>query len=75
MKPACDWSSLRKITLDLAQLQYINGVIGYMDLLGCTAKDYLDAQIWIEQCSIVTNRITMVKFIQGLRRRLAIILP
>lgn len=33
-----------KSTLDLAQLQYINGAIGYMDLLDAQ-RGYLDAQI------------------------------
>lgn len=47
-----------KSALDLAQLQYINGVIGYMDLLDAQ-RSYLDAQIGLSN-AVRDKQITMV---------------
>lgn len=53
-----------KSTLDLAQLQYINGVIGYMDLLDAQ-RGYLDAQIGLSN-AIRDKQITMVNLYKAL---------
>ena len=53
-----------KITLDLAQLQYINGVIGYMDLLDAQ-RGYLDAQIGLSN-AIRDKQVTMVLLYKAL---------
>ena len=53
-----------KITLDLAQLQYINGVIGYMDLLDAQ-RGYLDAQIGLSN-AVRDKQITMVNLYKAL---------
>ena len=53
-----------KSTLDLAKLQYINGVIGYLDLLDAQ-RGYLDAQIGLSN-SIRDKQITMVHLYKAL---------
>lgn len=53
-----------KITLDLAQLQYINGVIGYMDLLDAQ-RGYLDAQISLSN-AVRDKQITLVNLYKAL---------
>ncbi len=53
-----------KITLELAQLQYINGVIGYMDLLDAQ-RGYLDAQIGLSN-AIRDKQITLVNLYKAL---------
>ena len=51
-------------TLDLAQLQYINGVIGYMDLLDAQ-RGYLDAQIGLSN-AVRDKQITIVHLYKAL---------
>ena len=53
-----------KSTLDLAQLQYINGAIGYMDLLDAQ-RGYLDAQIGLSK-AIRDKQITIVNLYKAL---------
>lgn len=53
-----------KSALDLAQLQYINGVIGYMDLLDAQ-RSYLDAQIGLSN-AVRDKQITMVNLYKAL---------
>ena len=53
-----------KITLDLVKLQYINGVIAYLDLLDAQ-RGYLDAQIGLSN-SIRDKQITMVHLYKAL---------
>ena len=53
-----------KISLDLAKLQYINGVIGYLDLLDAQ-RGYFDAQIGLSN-SIRDKQITMVNLYKAL---------
>ena len=53
-----------KSTLDLAQLQYINGVIGYMDLLDAQ-RGYLDAQIGLSN-AVRDKQITIVHLYKAL---------
>ncbi len=53
-----------KSTLDLANLQYINGVIGYMDLLDAQ-RGYLDAQISLSN-AVRDKQITMVQLYKAL---------
>lgn len=53
-----------KSALDLAQLQYINGVIGYMDLLDAQ-RGYLDAQIGLSN-AVRDKQITMVNLYKAL---------
>lgn len=53
-----------KSTLALAQLQYVNGVIGYMDLLDAQ-RTYLDAQINLSN-AIRDKQITLVNLYKAL---------
>lgn len=53
-----------KSTLDLAQLQYLNGVIGYMDLLDAQ-RGYLDAQISLSN-AVRDKQISMVNLYKAL---------
>ena len=53
-----------KSALDLAQLQYMNGAIGYMDLLDAQ-RGYLDAQISLSN-AIRDKQITMVNLYKAL---------
>lgn len=53
-----------KSALDLAQLQYINGVIGYMDLLDAQ-RGYLDAQIGLSN-AIRDKQLTLVNLYKAL---------
>ena len=53
-----------KSALDLAQLQYMNGVIGYMDLLDAQ-RGYLEAQISLSN-AIRDKQITMVRLYKAL---------
>lgn len=53
-----------KSTLDLAQLQYLNGVIGYMDLLDAQ-RGYLDAQIGLSN-AVRDKQICMVNLYKAL---------
>ena len=53
-----------KSALDLAQLQYINGVIGYMDLLDAQ-RGYLDAQISLSN-AVRDKQISMVNLYKAL---------
>lgn len=53
-----------KSTLDLAQLQYMNGVIAYMDLLDAQ-RGYLEAQISLSN-AIRDKQITMVNLYKAL---------
>lgn len=48
-----------KATMELAQLQYINGVIGYLDVLDAQ-RSYFDAQIGLSN-AIRDKQITLVK--------------
>ena len=50
--------------LDLAQLQYVNGVIGYMDLLDAQ-RSYLDAQIGLSN-AVRDKQITIVHLYKAL---------
>lgn len=51
-------------TMELAQLQYINGVIGYIDVLDAQ-RTYLDAQISLTN-AYRDKQITMVKLYKAL---------
>lgn len=53
-----------KSTLDLAQLQYVNGAIGYMDLLDAQ-RTYFEAQLSLSY-AIRDKRITMVNLYKAL---------
>ena len=53
-----------KVTMDLAQLQYINGVIGYLDVLDAQ-RNYFDAQIGLSN-AYRDKQITMVKLYKAL---------
>ena len=53
-----------KSALDLAELQYINGVIGYIDLLDAQ-RGYLDAQIGLSN-AIRDKQITLVNLYKAL---------
>lgn len=53
-----------KSTLDLAQLQYLNGVIGYMDLLDAQ-RGYLDAQISLSN-AVRDKQISLVNLYKAL---------
>jgi multidrug efflux system outer membrane protein len=53
-----------KVTMDLAQLQYINGVIGYLDVLDAQ-RNYFDAQISLSN-AYRDKQITMVKLYKAL---------
>lgn len=53
-----------KSALDLAELQYINGVIGYIDLLDAQ-RGYLDAQIGLSN-AISDKQITLVNLYKAL---------
>lgn len=48
-----------KAAMELAQLQYINGVIGYLDVLDAR-RSYFDAKIGLSN-AIRDKQITMVK--------------
>ena len=50
-----------KTTLELAQLQYVNGAIGYMDLLDAQ-RTYFDAQLSLSN-AVRDKRITMVTMV------------
>lgn len=53
-----------KSALDLAELQYINGVIGYMDLLDAQ-RSYLDAQIGLSN-AVRDKQLTMINLYKAL---------
>lgn len=53
-----------KVTMELAQLQYINGVIAYLDVLDAQ-RNYLDAQINLSN-AYRDKQITMVKLYKAL---------
>lgn len=53
-----------KIALDLAQLQYLNGYIGYIDLLDAQ-RGYLDAQIALNN-AIRDKQLTVVNLYKAL---------
>ena len=53
-----------KVTMELAQLQYINGVIGYLDVLDAQ-RNYLNAQISLSN-AYRDKQITMVKLYKAL---------
>lgn len=53
-----------KVTMDLAQLQYINGVIAYLDVLDAQ-RNYLDAQISLSN-AYRDKQMTMVKLYKAL---------
>lgn len=53
-----------KVTMELAQLQYINGVIGYLDVLDAQ-RNYLDAQISLSK-AYHDKQVTMVKLYKAL---------
>lgn len=53
-----------RVTMKLAQLQYINGVIGYLDVLDAQ-RNYLDAQISLSN-AYRDKQITMVKLYKAL---------
>ena len=53
-----------KATMELAQLQYINGVIGYLDVLDAQ-RSYFDAQIGLSN-AIRDKQITLVKLYKAL---------
>lgn len=53
-----------KVTMELAQLQYINGVIGYLDVLDAQ-RNYFDAQISLSN-AYRDKQITMVKLYKAL---------
>lgn len=50
--------------MELAQLQYINGVIGYLDVLDAQ-RSYFDAQIGLSN-AIRDKQITLVKLYKAL---------
>ena len=53
-----------KVTMELAQLQYINGVIGYLDVLD-TQRNYFDAQVSLSN-AYRDKQITMAKLYKAL---------
>ena len=53
-----------KVTMELAQLQYINGVIGYLDVLDAQ-RNYFNAQISLSN-AYHDKQITMVKLYKAL---------
>ena len=53
-----------KVTMELAQLQYINGFIGYLDVLDAQ-RNYFDAQISLSN-AYRDKQITMVKLYKAL---------
>ena len=53
-----------RTTLELAQLQYVNGAIGYMDLLDAQ-RTYFDAQLSLSN-AVRDKRITMVNLYKAL---------
>ena len=53
-----------KVAMELAQLQYINGVIGYLDVLDAQ-RSYFDAQIGLSN-AIRDKQITMVRMYKAL---------
>ena len=53
-----------KTNMELAQLQYINGVIGYLDVLDAQ-RSYFDAQIGLSN-TIRDKQITMVRLYKAL---------
>ena len=53
-----------KATMELAQLQYINGVIGYLDVLDAQ-RSYFDAQIGLSN-AVRDKQITLVKLYKAL---------
>lgn len=53
-----------KITMELAQLQYINGVIGYLDVLDAQ-RNYFNAQISLSN-AYHDKQVTMVKLYKAL---------
>lgn len=53
-----------KTTMELAQLQYINGVIGYLDVLDAQ-RSYFDAQIGLSN-AVRDKQITLVKLYKAL---------
>lgn len=53
-----------KVTMELAQLQYINGVIGYLDVLDAQ-RNYFNAQISLSN-AYRDKQITMVKLYKAL---------
>lgn len=53
-----------KTTMELAQLQYINGVIGYLDVLDAQ-RSYFDAQIGLSN-AIRDKQITLVRLYKAL---------
>ena len=53
-----------KAAMELAHLQYINGVIGYLDVLDAQ-RSYFDAQIGLSN-AIRDKQITMVKMYKAL---------
>lgn len=53
-----------KATMELAQLQYINGVIGYLDVLDAQ-RSYFDAQIGLSN-AVRDKQITMVRLYKAL---------
>ena len=53
-----------KVTMELAQLQYLNGVIGYLDVLDAQ-RNYFDAQVGLSN-AYRDKQITMVKLYKAL---------
>ena len=53
-----------KATMELAQLQYLNGVIGYLDVLDAQ-RNYFDAQVGLSN-AYRDKQITMVKLYKAL---------
>lgn len=53
-----------KVTMELAQLQYINGVIGYLDVLDAQ-RNYFDAQISLSK-AYHDKQVTMVRLYKAL---------
>ena len=53
-----------KTTLELAQLQYVNGAIGYIDLLDAQ-RTYFDAQFSLSN-AVRDKRITMINLYKAL---------
>ena len=53
-----------KTNMELAQLQYINGVIGYLDVLDAQ-RSYFDAQIGLSN-AVRDKQITMVRLYKAL---------
>ncbi len=53
-----------KTTLELAQLQYVNGAIGYIDLLDAQ-RTYFDAQLSLSN-AVRDKRITMINLYKAL---------